>query len=735
VNRKQRRAGRTQGTPGSGHSVSPADQLFRLGLAHHDEGRLTEAESTFRRALQLDPEHSGCLNRLGILAHQCGHPDAALMLFDRAIAADNNVAEYHYNMGLVLAGLGRMDEAVAHNRRAVSLEPGYTDAHTNLGGALAALGHWSDAALHFRRALARRADSPIAYHNLSVALLAEGKLEEALQILARGLAVKDTNELKQNFVREVVKLQSAPKVSGKVPGFTTLLQRAALEGWSRPEDLFALFTALSKQDPFMAACIARTARTSDPPTAPSPLSPADIGGLADNKLLHCMMISAPICDAALEHLLTRARRALLDLADSSGAKDAPDAVSAFCCTLARQCFINEYVFHCGDEEEQRAHAVRDRLTALIAAGETVAPLALASVATYFPLHSLQLPPDRFKLTWPEPVAGVVVQQVDEPATERSLRASIPALTPIRGGVSSLVREMYEENPYPRWVTALSLASDLSFDERMRLTFPLAAFDPLGKADVDILVAGCGTGRQAVEIARLYRGASILAVDLSLASLAHAKRKTNELGIANIAFGQADILELASLGRSFDVIESVGVLHHLRDPLEAWRILLGLLRPGGFMCIGLYCAAARQGVSAARELIAERGYRPTARDIRRFRQEIFRLEDDAPARSPAQSSDFFATSSCRDLFFHVEEHPTTIPAIKEFLAASDLAFIGFDCPMRAEYAERFPADRAMTDLDRWHEFELERPNAFRAMYQFWVQKRAAGVGDREGSRLT
>jgi hypothetical protein len=159
-------------------------------------------------------------------------------------------------------------------------------------------------------------------------------------------------------------------------------------------------------------------------------------------------------------------------------------------------------------------------------------------------------------------------------------------------------------------------------------------------------------------------------------------------------------------------------------MEGWRILLGRLRPGGFMSIGLYSALARQGVSAARALIAERGYRATARDIRRFRQDIFGLEDEAPAKSPSRSSDFFATSGCRDLFFHIEEHRTTIPAIKEFLAAHDLAFIGFDGPMRAEYAERFAEDRAMTDLDCWHQFEMERPDAFLAMYQFWVQKRAA-----------
>jgi tetratricopeptide (TPR) repeat protein/SAM-dependent methyltransferase len=718
MNRKQRRADRTHGK-----SASPADQLFHLGLAHHNEGRLAEAESIFRRALQLDPNHSGCLNRLGILAHQCGQPDAALTLIGRAIAADNSIAEYQYNIALVLAGLGRMDEAVAHNRRAVSLEPGYADAHTNLGGALAALGHWSEAALHFRRALARKADSSVAYHNLSVALLAEGKLEEALQVLARGLAVGETNELKQNFAREAVKLRSAPKIAG----FATLLQRAAMEGWSRPEELFPLFTTLLKQDRIVAACIARTARSVDRRTETGPLGPADIAGLADNKLLQCMMVSAPVCDEALERLLTHARRTLLDLAGSSEVHAASEAMSGFCCALARQCFINEYVFHSGDEEEQLARALKDRLTALMATDATVPPLLIGSVAAYFPLNSLQVPPDRFQRSWPDAVARVVAQQVEEPATERSLRLSIPALSTIAEGLSSVVREMYEENPYPRWVTALSLNSDLSFDQKMKLTFPHATFQELGKADVDILIAGCGTGRHAIEIARLYRGAKILAIDLSLASLAHAKRKTSELGLRNIEFGQADILELGNLGRSFDVIESVGVLHHLRDPPEGWRVLIGLLRPGGFMSIGLYSELARQGVSAGRALIAERGYRATAHDIRRFRQEIFGLDDDAPPKSLSRSSDFFATSSCRDLFFHVEEHRTTIPVIKEFLAANDLAFIGFDGPMRAEYAERFPADRAMTDLDGWHRFEVEHPTAFLTMYQFWMQK-IAGAGD-------
>jgi SAM-dependent methyltransferase len=641
------------------------------------------------------------------------------MLISQAIAVNDRNAEYHYNIGLLFAGLGRMDEAVAHNRRAVSLDPDYADAHTNLGGALATQGHWNEATLHFRRALARRPDSPVAYHNLAMALLAKGKHEEALQIVTRGLAVEETDALKQNFAREVAKLRAAPKI----PGFTTLLQRAATEGWSRPEDFSALFTTLLKQDKLVAACLKRVAYLPEPPTQVSTFEPSDIAALGDNKLLHCMMVSAPICDKALERLLTRVRRTLLDLAELCEAHDHSEDVLGFCCTLARQCFINEYVFDCSEEEQKQARALRDRLSALMTADDTVPALMIACVATYFPLHSLPVSPHRFERAWPDAVARTIVQQINEPVAERSLRASIPTLAPIVDEVSSQVREMYEENPYPRWVTTLSLNSDLTFDEKMRLVFPRASFGRLGKNEVDILIAGCGTGRHAIECARLYRGAKILAIDLSLSSLAYAWRKANELSLADIEFSQADILGLGDQGRTFDVIESVGVLHHLRDPLEGWRVLLRLLRPGGFMKIGLYSAIARRNISAARALLSERGYQWTASDIRRFRREIFRLGDENPVKSISEYPDFFTVSSCRDLLFHVEEHHTSIPKIKAFLAANDLGFIGFDGPMNAQYAERYPADRAMTDLDCWHQFELEHPTTFVSMYQFWVQKRA------------
>ena len=69
---------------------------------------------------------------------------------------------------------------------------------------------------------------------------------------------------------------------------------------------------------------------------------------------------------------------------------------------------------------------------------------------------------------------------------------------------------------------------------------------------------------------------------------------------------------ARSGGDFDFIEASGVLHHLADPWEGWRVLLSLLRPGGTMQVGLYSELARRNIVAARALIAERGYRPVPR---------------------------------------------------------------------------------------------------------------------------
>ncbi len=167
-----------------------------------------------------------------------------------------------------------------------------------------------------------------------------------------------------------------------------------------------------------------------------------------------------------------------------------------------------------------------------------------------------------------------------------------------------------------------------------ICFPPATFRPLGKSgSLDILIAGCGTGQHAIATTQQHAGARTLAIDLSRASLAYAAARSRALNL-DIEYAQADIMRLGAIERRFDLIELAGVLHHLADPYAGWRVLLSLLRPGGFMRIALYSEIARRGVVAARRLIAEGGYGSTAADIRRFRRDLMQRDDEASAISCA-----------------------------------------------------------------------------------------------------
>jgi SAM-dependent methyltransferase len=216
---------------------------------------------------------------------------------------------------------------------------------------------------------------------------------------------------------------------------------------------------------------------------------------------------------------------------------------------------------------------------------------------------------------------------------------------------------------------------------------------------------------------------VLAIDLSLSSISYAKRKTQELGVTNIEYAQADILKLGDITRTFHIIESVGVLHHLADPFAGWRTLLSRLRPGGFMCLGFYSEFARRHVVKTREMIAAHGYESTPDDIRRFRQNLATQNLSVQWKWLSEMPDFYSISECRDLLFHVQEHRLTLGQIESFLAEFGLQFIGFDLGPRVlrEYRARFAGDRSATNLRNWARFEADNPDTFAGMYRFWVQK--------------
>ncbi|MGA8076393.1 MAG: methyltransferase domain-containing protein [Xanthobacteraceae bacterium] len=601
---------------------------------------------------------------------------------------------------------GALTEAERDYRRLLAQAPNHADAQGRLGAILMTQGKVGEAITHFERALSLDPRLFEVLGNLAQAYMAVGQTEPAVHVLARALEIQETPQGQTLFADWIKTVRFRGDVDACI---RRLVVRALVEGWAKPRELTAACISLLKCGGAVNDCMRRADAA-----WPSRLTEAALfgasgpGAVFADEVLCRLLEYDPVTDIGLERFLTNMRFAMLERARRDHATVGEHELEFFG-AVTRQCFINEYIHPVLETEAEQARDLQSALTEKIAAGAVISPLWPLAVGAYVPLFTVPGAERLGERAWPQSVAAVIVQQIREPLEERRLAGTIPALTSIDDKVSRAVRQQYEENPYPRWAIP-------------RVAARPRGHPPAANPPRDVLIAGCGTGLSTTEFARLMPQSRVLAVDLSLASLSYAKRMAQSFGLGNIEFAQADIIKLGSIGRTFDFIDSSGVLHHMADPWQGWRVLLSLLQPGGCMQVGLYSGLARRDIVTARTLIAQRGYRPVAEDIRRSRQDIIAAAD-PPLRAVADRHDFYTMSECRDLLFHVQEHRVTLPEIKSFIAANDLAFAGFmlDAGTRRRFAERFSDPAAFTDLDRWHAFEIERPATFANMYCFQITR--------------
>lgn len=361
--------------------------------------------------------------------------------------------------------------------------------------------------------------------------------------------------------------------------------------------------------------------------------------------------------------------------------------------IARYCFRTEYIMSAGDEE----------LTALAKLDPKSLPENLALHACYDWLYKRE---DAQALQH-----DALLDQISEPLALQEAAQSIEALVEIQDDTSKAVQEQYEEFPYPRWNAMDAALKNEEIEESLKGTA------------AKILIAGCGTGREAIELAAALPDAEVLAIDLSRVSLAYAKNKAEYFGIKNVTFKHADILELGVLDERFDYITSSGVLHHMKDPKAGWAVLNGLLKPGGLMRIALYSEQARAGIVKSRDVIAEQGIGSDAEGIRSFRDNAVELVGAQTVAYLEMYIDYYYMSECRDLLFHVQEHRFDLPQLEDILNEYSLTFLGFHHSPKvfAQYDKMFKDDPMRRDLGNWAAFEKKNPETFKIMYRFWCKK--------------
>lgn len=350
------------------------------------------------------------------------------------------------------------------------------------------------------------------------------------------------------------------------------------------------------------------------------------------------------------------------------------------------------------------------------------PAAIALLSAYRPLYTLANRNSvAGEFTGHPDLRHVVRQQMTMHADIEAEAAKIEAITPIDHAVSLEVQKQYEEFPYPRWESLGNL--DMIRGWKMGGEEQRLIGDRLTRGKVKILVAGCGTGVETIVYANTFPKAEVLAVDLSRSSLSYAMMKAGALGVTNITFRQADILNLGVLQDKFDLIISGGVLHHIADPVRAWGVLCGLLKDDGLMLIALYSKIARECILRTRALIAEKKIGHDTASMKDFRRRSVDLLPREDLVKLADYADYYYLNMYRDMLFHVQETDYDLRELQAIVRDLNLKLVRMQVPpsIRDLYAQMFPAAPNTDTFENWDALERDNKNAFIGMYAFWLKK--------------
>ncbi len=653
------------------------DDKYKLATQNFKNNNFQLAEKIYKEILQTKPNHLESLCYLGLLYIQSKKFNLAKTLFLKASEINPNNPSINNNLGSILFNLGDYQNAIKFYEKAINFQPNFEDAYFNLGIIFNLLGDYNKSFNSFTKVVKINPDNALAINSI---------VELLKTIQLSNITEKNSENIKNLFL--------------------FLLRRNNINH----NDIFnnAKLLILLKENFEKVEKIVNS--------EVSLLNEPVIQNLLKEEIFFLILQKSLFRDKFLEKFLTKIRKEILFGLKNSNSLFLNEYIN-FIISLAEQSFLNEYLFFQSEKEIDIIKSLEKKILDSKDNNE----LEISILACYIPLFKSEgIKNKLLKYNSKNLLFNDMLEmQINEPLKEEELKSSIKSIGTISDEVSKKVKDQYEENPYPRWrYSSNSIASNFLLQLKNdikpnNITFKNEFINP------NILIAGCGTGAQLINIIS-YENANILAVDLSLSSLAYAKRKIEEIGYKKIEFLQGDILNLKKLNRKFDIIECMGVLHHMKEPMKGLKILLDLLKPNGVLKLGLYSEVSRKHIVKTREFIKTKEFTNNINDIRKCR-EIIKNHDDQLLQKISYNYDFYSISSTRDLIFHVQEHRFTIAKISKLLKDFNLEFLGFTDPyIKKKYLKFFPDDKKNISLENWDKFEKKNPDTFIGMYKFWVR---------------
>lgn len=299
-------------------------------------------------------------------------------------------------------------------------------------------------------------------------------------------------------------------------------------------------------------------------------------------------------------------------------------------------------------------------------------------------------------------------------------------------VSSAVAKLYDTYPFP----PEPLLDEAPPGYNWRWHWPSAYSFCSGRKpstnQVRILDAGCGTGVGTEYLVHLNPEAEVVGMDLSAGAIAVATERCQRSGADRVTFHNLSIYDVDQIPGEFDMINCVGVLHHMPDPVRGIKALATKLKPGGILHIFVYAELGRFEIQLTQEAIAllqgtQRGNYKDGVQVGRTlfsslpEQNRLRKREETRWSLENKRDECFA-----DMYVHPQEIDYNVKTLFNLIDASGLDFVGFSNPQYWDLSrlvgsapDLMARAEGLGERDRYRLIELLDPEV--THYEFFLSR--------------
>ncbi|MBD2042594.1 class I SAM-dependent methyltransferase [Microcoleus sp. FACHB-672] len=306
-------------------------------------------------------------------------------------------------------------------------------------------------------------------------------------------------------------------------------------------------------------------------------------------------------------------------------------------------------------------------------------------------------------------------------------------------ISAAVSRLYDTYPFP----PEPLLDEPPPGYNWRWTWPAAYNFCTGmkpqNLGIRILDAGCGTGVGTEYLVHLNPQAHVTGIDLSAGALEVAKERCRRSGADRVEFHHLSLYDVAQLEGEFDLINCVGVLHHLPDPIRGIKALASKLAPGGLLHIFVYAELGRWEIQLMQKAISllQGDNRGDYKDGVKVGRQVFASLPEhnrlAKREKERWSMENQRDECFADMYVHPQEIDYNVETLFELIDAAGLEFIGFSNPdywnlerLLGKEAELIKRAEQLGERERYRLIELLDPEV--THYEFFLGRTPVSKAD-------